>query len=205
MPTPRPEQYAALPEELKKISVALTELNKVMSGANNFNEQKIWGPDGTAELNVVTYVKDLAIDTNLKKEIDALLKGVTSGSAVKSAMDTVFNGMTDIVTKIQNKVQELSDEGGARLTALDHLASPHSTAANYDYKPYDPGDDNKYGFVPAIAGVIEAVGDTDLNVESIMGPVRQLAALAAAGEATVTLVAYATGTVDRLNKALQVA
>lgn len=198
--------YANLPADLKKIDVALTELNKVMAGANTdpeaggFKQDAIWGK--TAVKSITAYMETLKTDTQLKAEIDKLLKGLPGTSEVAKAIKTAADGITSVVKSIEDKANELGNGAGPKFEALTRLITPHTDDPNYTYKPYeDPFKNYQYGLFPAVAELINTSG-SNIKVEEVLGPLKELEALINAGLAITDFVAYANGTVNFLGRTL---
>lgn len=196
MPVNRTTDFQALPAKLKQINAALSEMNEVITGGA-FNADQIWG--ATAADNVKTYMSGLAVSPDLKGQIDKLLKGVPASDEVGKAVKTVLDGVHKAVAKIQKVSDELAM--GDRMEAFKKLNLPHPDNS------YDPGADatKGYGFFPALEGVLNNTLDTNADLDDIMGPLQQVAAVALAGQAVLVFTDYAASSFELLQKALTIA
>lgn len=193
----RTEKYNALPQKLKDVDASLRELCEVITGGA-FDPDRIWG--ASAEDSIADYMEGLATDPGLKTRINELLGGLPGSSAVTSAIEAMTQGLQDVISQIESTANELGGEVSTRFQAFQALNTPHSTSPSYNYQPAD----GKYGFFPAIAGVINEAAGSNINTQDIMGSINDIINVANAGAAIGDFVTYATGCLDLLAEALTV-
>lgn len=191
MPTDRRNLYNALPDRIKTVNQALNELNEVVTGGA-FQHEKIWGENG--ETDIAAYMTSLNPYGALHAEVKKLLDGLPTSSAVKAAVDAMITGLQEQIANLQTATDEL--KLASRMEAFNRLNDPHSTAEGYTYQPTD----HKYGFIPALEGVINAAAGTQADLDKVMGPIKDVVAVAAAGDAMVDFMAYAAGTLQLLTE-----
>lgn len=189
------ELFNLLDARTRAISGALDELNTVITGGS-FDRTAIWPTTDVA--NPVTHaasldalMEALTVTDNLEDAIDRLFDGLQGGTindAIKSA--------TDAVQKVLNDAAKLNDELGVqdRVDAFNELNEPASGART----------DPNFGFIPAIEGVINAAANSNVDLDDALGPLRAVGAAVAAGGAYTIFSAYATASLEMLNKALTI-
>lgn len=189
----RTQDFIALPEELKKINAALTEMNEVITGGT-FSQDDIWGASAAAD--VKTHMAGLTVDANLKEQINKLLKGIPGTDEVGKAVQTVLEGVHKAVAEIQKVNDELAI--GDRMEAFKKLNQDHPAGS------YDPGADptKGFGFFPAIEGILNNTLGTNADLDAIMGPLEKVAAIAAGGQAVLVFTDYTAASFTLLQKAL---
>ncbi|HYG59095.1 MAG TPA: hypothetical protein VD902_13625 [Symbiobacteriaceae bacterium] len=201
--------FDALDPELKKINAALTELNKVMAGANTdpeaggFAESAIWG-ENAVQL-IAPYMEGLQTDTKLKEEINKLLQGLPGASQVTGAIEAAGKALGDVIKSLEAKANELGNGAGERYDALKHLLTPHTNDPNYTYKPYeDPFKNYQYGLIPAVTDVINAGAGANIDVADALKTLKELEALVNTGVGIADFILYANGTLGFLTRTLKV-
>lgn len=195
MPT-GPEFFNLLDPRTKAISNALDELNEVITGGTFDRDTLIWKNadlgDGVAHAATIDAAMEaLEVTDNLENAIDRLFDGLQGGAindAVKSA--------TDAIQKVLTDAAKLKDELGVqdRVDAFNELNEPAQ----------DPRTNPNFGFIPAIEGVINAAANSSVDLDDALGPIKAIGAAIAAGGAYTIFAAYATASIEMLNKALRV-
>ena len=195
MPT-GPEFFNMLDTRTQAISNALNELNEVITGGSFDSATLIWPDsdlsDGVAHAaGIGAAMGALTVTDNLENAIDRLFDGLQGGS-INDAVSSATNAIQQVLTE----AAQLNDELGVgdRVDAFNELnepATPDRTAPNF-------------GFIPAIEGVINAAANTNVDADDALAPLRAVGAAIAAGGAYTIFAAYATGSIEMLNKALTV-
>ena len=190
------EFFNMLDARTRAISNALDELNTVITGGSFDRAALIWPTtdvgDGVSHAaGIGAAMEALEVTDNLENAIDRLFDGLQGGAindAVKSA--------TDAIQKVLTDAAKLKDELGVadRVNAFNELNEPASgTRTNPNF-----------GFIPAIEGVINASANSNVDLDDALGPIRAIGAAIAAGGAYTIFAAYATASIEMLNKALRV-
>lgn len=194
----RVEKFNKLPDRLKQVSGALKELNEVISGGA-FDNNKIWG--ATAEDNITSYMESLTVSADLHATVQKLLGGLPGSSQVSQAIQAALSGVQDVIRKIQDTADDLTKEGGDRIGAFNQLNDAHSSDPAYNYQP---GAGGKFGFIPAIEGVVNSASGANVDVDKILGPLKAVADYANAGLGIADFTEYSTASIKFLGKALAV-
>jgi len=195
MPT-GPEFYNMLDQRSKDICVAMDELNAVITGGTFNKDTLIWPDsdlsDGVAHAaGIGAAMAAIEVTDNLESAIDKLFAGL-EGGAINDAIEAATNAIQQVLTE----ASQLNDELGVgdRVDAFNELNEPAS----------GPRADKNFGYIPAIEGVINAAANSNVDLDDALGPIKAIGAAIAAGAAYTIFAAYATGTVEMLNKSLRV-
>lgn len=189
------ELFNLLDQRTRDVSNALDELNAVIAG-DAFDRLVVWPTTDIADpvahpAAVMAAVTSLDVVDGLESALDTLFDGVPGGS-----INDAISAATGAVQDALEKMAELNDELGVqeRVDAFNELNNPASNSrATADY-----------GYIPAIEGVINAVADTNIDADDALDPLRAIGAAIAAGGAYAIFAAYATATIEQLNKSLRI-
>lgn len=189
------ELFNLLDQRTRDVSTALDELNAVIAG-DAFAPTLVWPTGEIADVpghpaKVMTDVTALQVVDGLESALDTLFDGVPGGS-----INDAISAATGAVQSALEKMAELNEELGVqdRVDAFNELnnpATPNRETADY-------------GYIPAIEGVINAVADTSIDADDALDPLRAIGAAIAAGGAYAIFAAYATATIEQLNKSLRI-
>lgn len=189
------ELFGLLDQRTKDVSNALDELNAVIAG-DAFTRTMVWPetdiPDEVAHpAAVMTAVTGLEVVDGLEQALDTLFDGVPDGS-----INDAISAATGAVQDALEKMAELNDELGVqdRIDAFNQLNNPAQP----------PRTNPDFGYIPAIEGVINAVADTSIDADDALDPLRAIGAAIAAGGAYAIFAAYATASIEQLNKSLRI-
>lgn len=188
------ELFALLDQRTRDVSTALDELNAVIAG-DAFTPTMVWPTTDIADVvahpaAVMAAITGLEVNDGLESAIDTLFDGVPGGS-----INDAISAATGAVQSALEKMAELNEELGVqeRVDAFNELNNPASNSRSVP----------DYGYIPAIEGVINAVADTDIDADDALDPLRAIGAAIAAGGAYAVFAAYATATIEQLNKSLR--
>lgn len=189
------ELFNLLDARTKAISNALDELNIVITGGS-FARTLIWPTTDIADpvahaAGIDPAMAALRVTDNLEEAIDRLFDGLQGG-----AINDAIKSATDAIQKVLTDAAKLNDELGVqdRVDAFNELNEPASGSR----------ENPNFGFIPAIEGVINAAANSNVDLDDALGPLKAVGAAVAAGGAYTIFAAYATASIEMLNKALTV-
>lgn len=195
MPT-GPELFNMLDPRSQAISNALDELNDVITGGTFDRDTMIWKNEEISDVvahaaGIDATMEGIEVTDNLEDAIDRLFDGLKGG-----AINDAIKAATDAIQKVLTDAAKLEDELGVqdRVDAFNELNEPAQGSRT----------DPNFGFIPAIEGVINASANSSVDLDDALGPIRAIGAAIAAGGAYTIFAAYATASIEMLNKALRV-
>ncbi|WP_342078158.1 hypothetical protein [Yoonia sp. SS1-5] len=190
------ELFNLLDARSQAISNALDELNIVITGGS-FAPTLIWPTTDVADpvahaAGIAPAMEALEVTNNLEDAIDRLFDGLQGDGAINDAIKSA----TDAIQEVLTDAAALNDELGVqdRVDAFNELNEPASGGR----------DNPNFGFIPAIEGVINAAANANVDADDALEPLRAVGAAIAAGGAYTVFAAYATSSIEMLNKALTI-
>ncbi|MDR6264082.1 MULTISPECIES: hypothetical protein [Rhodobacterales] len=201
------ELFNELDQRSKNISLALNNLNTIISGGETFNgvtfsNDLIWPPgnDPVADaVDVTTHLtaindafSELKVTDNLEDAIDTLFEGLPVGDAIMSASTEIKNFMT----KVNDEVQGLLNTAGLddRITAFKELNNPASGART----------DPDFGYVQGVLDVFNAAANSNLNTQPVTDAINAVEGVLSSKDAYQIFATYVAQSTAYLLKSLAV-
>lgn len=197
------ELFNELDQRSKNISLALNNLNTIISGGETFNgvtfsNDLIW-PSGAGDVNITTHLTSindafskLEVTDNLEDAIDTLFEGLPVGDAIMSASTEIKNFMTRINDEVQGLLNTVGLED--RIDAFKELNNPASGALT----------DPDFGYVQGVLDVFNAAANSNLNTQPVTDAINAVEGVLSSKDAYQIFATYVAQSTAYLLKSLAV-
>lgn len=197
------ELFNELDQRSKNISLALNNLNTIISGGETFNgvtfsNDLIW-PPGAGDVNITTHLASindafskLEVTDNLEDAIDTLFEGLPVGDAIMSASTEIKNFMTRINDEVQGLLNTVGLED--RIDAFKELNNPASGALT----------DPDFGYVQGVLDVFNAAANSNLNTQPVTDAINAVEGVLSSKDAYQIFATYVAQSTAYLLKSLAV-